>query len=115
MTKGQPFGALFPAIDVALLHGGLGVTSEAFLAGIPVITSGILLMDQRYWAARIAELGCGSDGVPIMELLRCADQSRPSRVVELLQRALDQREGAGGTLSWHHQAKEVKHSLDERR
>eukprot|EP00439_Symbiodinium_sp_Y106_P063650 s1407_g9.t2 len=55
------FGALFPKVDAAILHGGLGVTSEALLAGIPVVTSGILLMDQRYWAARIHELGSGCE------------------------------------------------------
>lgn len=69
LSHGVPFGALFPAVDAAILHGGLGVTSEALLAGIPVVTSGVLLMDQRYWAARIADLGCGSKGVPVEQLV----------------------------------------------
>eukprot|EP00439_Symbiodinium_sp_Y106_P087010 s180_g38.t1 len=60
-----PFCDLFPEVDAAILHGGLGVTSEAMKAGIPVITSGILLMDQRFWAARLHEKKCGSKAIPV--------------------------------------------------
>ena len=41
------------------------MASEAFLSGIPIVTSGILLMDQRYWAARCAEFGSGCEGIAI--------------------------------------------------
>lgn len=67
--NGVPFGALFPLIDGLMSQGGLGVTSEALLAGVPVITSGVLLLDQRWWAARLHRLGCGSAGVPITNLM----------------------------------------------
>lgn len=63
------FGALFPQVDAIMLHGGLGVTCEALLAGKPTITSGILLMDQRYWASRMHDLGCGSKGISVDDLL----------------------------------------------
>lgn len=86
-----PFGALLSRIDAAILHGGLGVTSEAVMAGIPVITSGILLLDQRYWSARLEELGVGSEGIPLTELLQSRESNGPSRAVELACKALDQR------------------------
>ncbi|CAJ1410011.1 unnamed protein product [Effrenium voratum] len=69
-----PFSQLFPKVDVAILHGGLGVTSEALRAGIPVITSGILLMDQRFWAARLFEKGCGSKAVPVHTLAKAVQE-----------------------------------------
>lgn len=93
LRRGLPFGALFPKIDAAILHGGLGVTSEAVVAGIPVITSGVLLMDQRYWAARLFELGVGSEGVPMTDLpVRAQTYGGQTKVVELMTKALDQRE-----------------------
>eukprot|EP00931_Biecheleriopsis_adriatica_P030439 TRINITY_DN17947_c0_g1_i3.p1 TRINITY_DN17947_c0_g1~~TRINITY_DN17947_c0_g1_i3.p1 ORF type:complete len:493 (-),score=84.71 TRINITY_DN17947_c0_g1_i3:32-1510(-) len=109
------FGNLFPKVDAAILHGGLGVTSEALRAGIPVITSGILLMDQRYWAARLSELGVGSQGVPVDELLlstgRTSHGGMPTtRVVDLMQQALDQRQG---TETWRNRAKQVQQELKE--
>lgn len=129
LTRGVPFGALFPRVDAAVLHGGLGVTSEALRAGIPVVTSGILLMDQRFWARRLSEMGCGSEGVPFRQLLMRRHQG-PARIVELMSKALDQRpaSGSSGTLSvpsrsslssttpqvsWHCRAKEVQQSLLE--
>merc|ERR1711971_79509 len=65
-----PFGTLFQRVDALVIHGGLGVSSEALLAGLPVIVSGVLLMDQRFWAKRMKELGaspCG--GISISDLL----------------------------------------------
>merc|ERR1712227_769021 len=91
LRRSVPFGALLSLLDAAILHGGLGVTSEAVMAGIPVVTSGILLLDQRYWSARLEELGVGSEGIPLTELLRSRELDGPSRAVELACRALDQR------------------------
>lgn len=39
--------------------GGLGTTAEALKCGIPVIVTGVLLMDQRFWGCRCFELGVG--------------------------------------------------------
>merc|ERR1719428_1213429 len=72
--SGVPFGALFRELDGIVLHGGLGVTSEAILCGIPIIITGILLMDQRYWASRIHALGTGPAGFHISALV---DRERP--------------------------------------
>jgi len=114
LRRPVPFGALFPAVDAVVLHGGLGVTSEALQAGVPVITSGILLMDQRYWAARVAELGAGSEGVPIESLLDRPSREEDSRIVTLAQRALDKREPqAGEPLPWSRRARELQHLLQE--
>ncbi|CAK9007421.1 unnamed protein product [Durusdinium trenchii] len=68
-NSGASFAALFPKLDALIGQGGLGVTSEALRAGVPIITSGILLLDQRWWAARVAELGCGSKPVKVDRLL----------------------------------------------
>jgi len=130
LRRGACFGELFPQLDAAILHGGLGVTSEALLAGIPMIISGILLLDQRYWAGRVSELGCGPPGVYIDELLTpsqasclaAAGSSSPAkpRVVELLQKALDRREeeeargdGSDAPQAWRRRAKEVRAELLE--
>merc|ERR1712183_129027 len=99
------FGALFAQIDAAILHGGVGVTSEALFAGIPVITSGLLLMDQRYWAARVAELGCGPPGVCIDDLLY------RERIVSIVQEALDQQPRTDGTKTWSERAQEIQQQL----
>ena len=44
-------------MDCNIIHGGLGTTAEAMRAGKPIIVTGILLMDQRFWAHQVAELG----------------------------------------------------------
>jgi len=121
VRRGIAFGALFPRIDAIVLHGGLGVTSEALLAGVPMVTSGILLLDQRYWAARVAELGCGPPGVGIDDLLLNGVDEDSDEVCEeiqavhLLRKALDQRQGPGpdGKLSWRQKAKEIQMQLQE--
>ena len=63
-----PFGELLPLMDVNIIHGGLGTTAEAMRAGKPVIVTGILLMDQRFWAHQVAELGVSPGSCHI----RCA-------------------------------------------
>lgn len=96
------FGALFPQVDAIMLHGGLGVTCEALLAGKPTITSGILLMDQRYWASRMHDLGCGSKGISVDDLLSDDGAS----IVTSVEAAL-----ASGGGSWAEKALQVKNQL----
>mmetsp|Transcript_754 Transcript_754/g.1636 ORF Transcript_754/g.1636 Transcript_754/m.1636 type:complete len:810 (-) Transcript_754:113-2542(-) len=116
LHKGLPFGALFPELDAIILHGGLGVTSEALLAGIPVITTGILLMDQRFWANRCSSLGCGSEGVNILRLLTRAEDHSQTRIVEMCMKALDSRsELPDGGKTWRQRAREVKEMIEANR
>eukprot|EP00667_Euglena_gracilis_P004177 EG_transcript_4196 len=57
--KAAPFELLLPEMDCNIVHGGLGTTAEALLAGKPILITGILLMDQRFWGHRIQDLGVG--------------------------------------------------------
>ncbi len=50
--------ALFPRVAAAIHHGGAGTTVAAARAGAPQIVVP-QLVDQPYWAGRIAELGLG--------------------------------------------------------
>lgn len=111
MHEPLDFGAFFPKVDAIILHGGLGVTSEALLAGKPAITSGILLMDQRYWAARLFELGCGSQGISVDDLLSGDDEDRCERVKKLVFQALSEE----GDRSWAKRAREVQSSIQDYR
>merc|ERR1712087_1013017 len=95
LHRSLDFGALFPRLDAVVHHGGLGVTSEALSAGIPVVVSGILLLDQRYWAARMADLGCGPSGLYIDDLMSRHDRhDAQSKIAHVMQRALDRRHPA---------------------
>eukprot|EP00913_Durusdinium_trenchii_P020194 g18975.t1 len=155
MVKGQPAEARRPEesseeekehfiqespqswVDALILHGGLGVTSEALLAGKPAITSGILLMDrltarphareprrnpkeiltsrstqfdqhvedQRYWAARLNELGCGSQGISVDDLM----SNNGTTLVNLIHQAL--LPSIEGGSSWMARAKEVQDQI----
>mmetsp|Transcript_74983 Transcript_74983/g.219646 ORF Transcript_74983/g.219646 Transcript_74983/m.219646 type:complete len:802 (+) Transcript_74983:76-2481(+) len=112
-----PFGALFPKIDAVVQHGGLGVTSEATMAGIPTITSGILLLDQLFWAARTHQCGCGSQGVPVSQLLSRTEGGH-TVIVDLVRQALDQRTSCSppeAEASWHDSAKSLQRQLVENR
>jgi len=65
---GAPFGVLFPLVDFVVVHGGLGTTSEAFRAGKPLLVTGVLLLDQRFWGRRVAELGVGPNPCLVRKL-----------------------------------------------
>eukprot|EP00668_Euglena_longa_P041584 GGOE01054745.1.p1 GENE.GGOE01054745.1~~GGOE01054745.1.p1 ORF type:complete len:641 (+),score=129.55 GGOE01054745.1:66-1988(+) len=62
-AAGAPFDVLFPNVSCAIIHGGLGTTAEALRAGVPTIVTGVLLMDQRFWGKRVAELQVGPEPV----------------------------------------------------
>ena len=49
-VENADFGSLFPQLDAFIVHGGLGTTVEAIRTRKPVAVTGILLMDQRFWA-----------------------------------------------------------------
>eukprot|EP00669_Euglena_mutabilis_P010882 TRINITY_DN5584_c0_g1_i1.p1 TRINITY_DN5584_c0_g1~~TRINITY_DN5584_c0_g1_i1.p1 ORF type:complete len:396 (+),score=141.17 TRINITY_DN5584_c0_g1_i1:759-1946(+) len=65
-----PFALLLPEMDVNIIHGGMGTTSEALKAGKPVIVTGFLLMDQRFWGHQAHRLGVGPPCVHISEFDR---------------------------------------------
>ena len=56
--ESAPHGAIFPHLAAAIHHGGAGTTTAAARAGIPQIVVPHIL-DQYYWAHRVATLGLG--------------------------------------------------------
>merc|ERR1719471_2440611 len=71
-------------------------------------------MDQRYWAARVAELGAGSQGVAIERLMDEPTDLSTTVVVDLTQKALDSR-GVNdeNQPTWSARAKELQRQLME--
>ncbi|MEV7599261.1 glycosyltransferase [Kitasatospora sp. NPDC089797] len=66
--------ALFPKVAAVVHHGGAGTTTAAALAGTPQVVVP-QIVDQPYWAARVAALGIGAahDGpVPTLDSLSAA-------------------------------------------
>ena len=66
--------ALFPRVSAVVHHGGAGTTTAAARAGAPQVVVPQLL-DQPYWAGRVADLGIGTahDGPsPTVESLAAA-------------------------------------------
>ncbi|MEU1035484.1 glycosyltransferase [Streptomyces mirabilis] len=66
--------ALFPRVAAVVHHGGAGTTTTAARAGVPQVVVP-QLVDQPYWAGRVATLGIGAahDGpVPTVESLSAA-------------------------------------------
>ena len=60
--KAAPFGQLLPRMDCNIIHGGLGTTAESMRAGKPVLVTGILLMDQRFWAKQVLGNSASPEG-----------------------------------------------------
>jgi vancomycin aglycone glucosyltransferase len=66
--------ALFPRVTAVVHHGGAGTTTTAARAGVPQLVVP-LMMDQSYWARRVAGLGIGAaceDAVPDLPSLSAA-------------------------------------------
>ncbi|MEU5152958.1 glycosyltransferase [Glycomyces sp. NPDC021274] len=51
--------ALFPRVSAVVHHGGAGTTATAAIAGTPQVVVP-QIVDQPYWARRVAELGIGA-------------------------------------------------------
>ncbi|MGW7447061.1 glycosyltransferase [Kitasatospora sp. NPDC054795] len=51
--------ALFPKVAAVVHHGGAGTTTTAARAGVPQVLVP-QIVDQPYWASRVAELGIGA-------------------------------------------------------
>ncbi|CAK8986148.1 Transmembrane protein 65 [Durusdinium trenchii] len=74
VAKSAPFGKLFPRMHAIVTHGGLGATGEALIAGVPVIVTGVLLFDQRFWGRRCHMLGVGPAPLHISSFAsKCTD------------------------------------------
>ncbi|MFI9359560.1 glycosyltransferase [Kitasatospora sp. NPDC053057] len=66
--------ALFPRVAAVVHHGGAGTTTTAALVGTPQVVVP-QIVDQPYWAGRVAELGIGvahEGAVPTVESLSAA-------------------------------------------
>jgi vancomycin aglycone glucosyltransferase len=58
-----PHAAVFPRVAAVVHHGGAGTTTAAARAAAPQVMVPHIL-DQYYWARRIAQLGLGPRGIP---------------------------------------------------
>ena len=59
-----PHALVFPRVSAIVHHGGAGTTTAAARAGVPQVLLPHIL-DQYFWAHRIAKLGLGPSGVPV--------------------------------------------------
>jgi len=75
-----PHSLIFPRVAAAVHHGGAGTTTAAARAGVPQVLLPHIL-DQYYWAHRVAVLGLGPRALPVE--LATADElsDRISRAV----------------------------------
>lgn len=82
LRPGAPFDKLFPKVDAIVSHGGLGTTFEAIISKVPVIITGVMILDQRFWGVRCSELGIGPFPVHINHF--------PEKCVEIIDKALEE-------------------------
>src|SRR5437762_3342946 len=59
-----PHQAVLPRVAAAVHHGGAGTTTAVARAGVPQVVLPHIL-DQFYWAHRVAELGLGPRALPV--------------------------------------------------
>ncbi len=62
-----PHDWIFPYVSAIVHQGGAGTTAEGLRAGKPAIILPIML-DQYFWAWRVAELGAGTQPIPFCQL-----------------------------------------------
>jgi vancomycin aglycone glucosyltransferase len=59
-----PHDLVFSRVAAVVHHGGAGTTTAAARAGVPQVVVPHIL-DQYYWAHRVAQLGLGPRGLPV--------------------------------------------------
>jgi len=59
-----PHDLVFSRVAAVVHHGGAGTTTAAARAGVPQVVLPHIL-DQYYWAHRVAQLGLGPRGLPV--------------------------------------------------
>jgi vancomycin aglycone glucosyltransferase len=64
VARELPHATVFPRVAAVIHHGGAGTTTAAAAAGVPQIVLPHIL-DQFYWAHRVAQLGLGPRGLPV--------------------------------------------------
>ena len=64
VTGPLPHARVFPRVSAVIHHGGAGTTTAVAAAGAPQVILPHIL-DQFYWAHRIAQLGLGPRGIPV--------------------------------------------------
>jgi UDP:flavonoid glycosyltransferase YjiC (YdhE family) len=62
-----PHDWLFPRVAAVVHHGGAGTTAAGLRAGVPSVVVPFIL-DQFFWANRVARLGVGPPAVPYSRL-----------------------------------------------
>ena len=63
ITGALPHAQVFPRVSAVIHHGGAGTTTAAARAGAPQVILPHIL-DQYYWAHRVAQLGLGPRAMP---------------------------------------------------
>jgi vancomycin aglycone glucosyltransferase len=63
IARALPHAAVFPRVAAVVHHGGAGTTTAAARAAAPQVLLPHIL-DQYYWAHRIAQLGLGPRAIP---------------------------------------------------
>jgi UDP:flavonoid glycosyltransferase YjiC (YdhE family) len=64
VARAVPHAAVFPRVAAVIHHGGAGTTTAAATAGVPQIVLPHIL-DQFFWAHRVARLGLGPRALPV--------------------------------------------------